>query len=58
MVEAVTNYIAQRLIERERALAADANARALSGDDETDGAPGDGAAPVSPRCKRKLQVLG
>jgi len=56
MVEAVTNYIAQRLIERERALAADANARALSGDDETDGAPGDGAAPVSPRCKRNFAV--
>jgi hypothetical protein len=56
MVEAVTNYIAQRLIERARAPAADANARALSGDDETDGAPGDGAAPVSPRRKRNFAV--
>ncbi len=35
-VEAVTNYIAQRLIEREQALAADTNARAADMDDQHD----------------------
>jgi hypothetical protein len=34
IVEAVTNYIAQRLIERERALAADAQAHDDLGDEE------------------------
>ena len=37
VVDAVTNYIAQRLIEREQALAADANARPTSASDESEG---------------------
>jgi hypothetical protein len=55
MVEAVTNYIAQRLIERERALAADAGVRTP---------PRDGAsvalseppAPASPPRRRRFFV--
>jgi hypothetical protein len=48
MVEAVTNYIAQRLIERERALAADANAR----DDLTEGEAPDELVEPTPAPRR------
>jgi hypothetical protein len=57
MVEAVTNYIAQRLIERERALAADAMARPRN--DMSRAADSDAAAPVSStpaRPQRRFSV--
>jgi hypothetical protein len=58
MVEAVTNYIAQRLIERERALAADAGVRATPREDAPvirleQAAP----APPPPRPRRFLARL-
>jgi hypothetical protein len=55
MVEAVTNYIAQRLIERERALAADARAPLRTRDDAAV-APSQPAAPASPRPVRRFLV--
>jgi hypothetical protein len=53
IVEAVTNYIAQRLIERERALAADA--RTVSRDEHAPAMPMESAAPPE-RHKRKFAV--
>jgi hypothetical protein len=55
MVEAVTNYIAQRLIERERALAADAGVRAMPRD-EAPAAPLQSGVPASARRPRKFFV--
>jgi hypothetical protein len=55
MVEAVTNYIAQRLIERERALAADANTRTVSRGDAP-AMPMESAAPPPERRKRRFAV--
>lgn len=53
MVEAVTNYIAQRLIERERALAADA--RAPARDEVSRSDVYEAAAPVRPARTRRQQ---
>jgi hypothetical protein len=55
IVAAVTNYIAQRLIERERALASDASTRRVPGE-EPPFAPLESAAPVSPRPARRFFV--
>ncbi|MEA2759793.1 MAG: hypothetical protein QOH65_2406 [Methylobacteriaceae bacterium] len=55
MVEAITNYIAQRLIERERALAADAGVRAMPRD-EVPAAPLPSGVPASARRPRRLFV--
>jgi hypothetical protein len=57
MVEAVTNYIAQRLIEREQVLAADIGT--LPRDEERRVAlyaPAATAAPVPERCRRRFLV--
>ena len=48
MVEAVTNYIAQRLIERERALAADAQAQDELGDEDAADEPTESMRAPSP----------
>lgn len=56
IVEAVTTYIAQRLIERERALAADANARALAESNEAPLAASGSAVPPPDRRRRRLFV--
>jgi hypothetical protein len=56
IVEAVTNYIAQRLIERERALAADAGRRTPSADGMLD-AQIEAVAPATPRPRRLLVRL-
>jgi hypothetical protein len=55
MVEAITNYIAQRLIERERALAADAGVRAMPRD-EAPAAPLESGLPASARRPRRFFV--
>jgi hypothetical protein len=56
IVEAVTNYIAQRLIERERALAADANVPPVPRD-ASGGTAADGpAASVPARRQRRFFV--
>lgn len=51
IVEAVTKYVAQRLVERERALAADANARALAEWNEVPHAASGQAVPLPARRK-------
>jgi hypothetical protein len=53
MVEAVTNYVAQRLIERERALAANAGVRATARDDAPV-ALSEPSAPASPPRRRRF----
>ena len=54
IVEAVTNYIAQRLIEREQALAADT--RAVQRDEGRQLPAHEPAAPIPERRQRRLLV--
>jgi hypothetical protein len=61
VVEAVTNYIAQRLIERERALSANGNAGAIPRDDglrrhDVSVAPSEPTAPAPQRPARRFFV--